>query len=73
MSTADLATFELERFDGGWSVLVDGELVGHVLPLTRGHGWRAGLVGEHATGRFPTRLGAADAVAERHAALAGTS
>lgn len=64
----------LERTPKGWAVLIDGELIGHVIGLTRGQGWRAGLGKEWATGRYRTRLLAADALAERHrSALASTT
>lgn len=64
----------LERAEMGWTVLVDGEVIGQLLPLLRGHGWRAGLTGERATGRWPTRLVAADALLAEHTArLASTT
>lgn len=66
-------TYTLVGFDAGWAVLVDGVQIGVVIPLTRGHGWRGGLDGEWATGRYPTRLQAADALVARHSQLASTT
>lgn len=62
--------FTVRRSAVGWAVLVDREVIGQVILLTRGQGWRAGLNGEWATGRHPTRLGAAAALVTRHRELA---